>query len=107
MQDSILKTCSHSALDTQPTPLASLPVSPRIALYLLHVLLPVASVAGLVVVLQVAWGVALHGPGVITLLCGVVVVYTAERLLERHAELGRLLVRWLLTLGAIAALIAG
>lgn len=82
-------------------------MSPRIALYLFHVLLPVASVASLVVVLQVTWRTALHSPGVIALLGGVVVVYTGDRLLERHAELGRLLVRWLLTLGALAALAVG
>lgn len=80
-------------------------MSPRIALYLFHVLLPVASVASLVVVLQVTWRAALHGPGVVALLCGVVVVYTGERLLERHADLGRRLVRWLLSLGALAALV--
>ncbi|MDA3959949.1 MAG: UbiA family prenyltransferase [Planctomycetota bacterium] len=80
-------------------------MSPRIALTLLHVLVPVFSVAGLVTVLQVTWGAALFGPGVMALLAGVVVVYSAERVVERYAELGRYLVRYLLTLSAIGLLV--
>lgn len=82
-------------------------MSPRIALYLLHVLLPVAGLASLVVLLQVTWRSALAGPGTLVLLCGAVVVYTGDRLFERHAELGRILVRWLIVLGGSAALVAG
>lgn len=79
-------------------------VSPRIALILLHVLLPTLSLAGLVGLLQVTWGLALSPPGLLALLAGTVVVYTGERVFERHAEYGHRLVRILLVIGAVAAL---
>ena len=81
-------------------------MSPRIALYLLHVLLPVAGIASLLVVAQLTWQALLFGPGVVCLLAGATAVYSADRLFERHAELGRLLVRWLLTISCVATLIA-